>query len=162
MSDKCDEHKDGHQCECCQHGAEEAARRQEEIMKEHGWIVHLVLPEEGEKSNMVDMHTHGLVEKYDHVELQLVAWIGQEKLMDIMHTVVDRIENGETFEPDRVYMNVLANDMPVATKLVCGSEGTPQLRIILPDASGSVDPDAMRSPWDMQHTWAIDDYSWLH
>ena len=44
--------------------------RQEELMKQHGWMIHYVMPDE-EYPYWANIHTHGFREKIGHADIQI-------------------------------------------------------------------------------------------
>ena len=115
------------ECEVCRDGVEAFEERQEELMEKHGWVTHYVFDD---KTLMINCHTHGLVEKFGHPDLQIVLPLPGKTCNGIMHTCVERIEKGEVLSG--VVDHILSNDYLVL--FVPAKEGGRDvMRLILPD-----------------------------
>jgi len=124
-----------HQCDMCR-DPEQAKRRMKDAMKEYGWIVHLVQPDD-EYPYGVNYHTHGLPETYNHPDLQIVLSLDPMTAHKIICTAVDKIKNGARFDEGEAYDNILAN---YKVKFILVRETDRQvLRMILPDKEGRLD-----------------------
>lgn len=134
-------HEESCKCDACLRGIEEFMKDQEKIMEEYGWIFHIV-SDDPEYPHGINCHTHGLVEKFNHQDLQIVLPVEDNVLGDVLHSVVDRIRTGDRFHADQVVLGILQNDYPVKfiKAYECGRE---VLRVILPDVYKSIDPETM-------------------
>lgn len=83
--------------------------------KEHSntvdWIIHAVIPEY-ESPYILDAHTHGL-NMHGHPELRTVLHLPPETLTGVINAVGLDIVDGERFDEEKIYTNILANDMRV-------------------------------------------------
>lgn len=120
---------------------------QQGMLDKYGWYSHHVNdPEVGMGANY---HTHGLSDRRDHLDLQLVCPLPMPVSQMLFYNVVTRIEAGEKFKhgdtADRI-----ASGFPV--KFVDAEEGERSvLRIILPDKEGNLDPDTMNPRFALQY-----------
>jgi hypothetical protein len=109
----------------------------EKALREYGWFAHFV---NGDRTcpNQTNYHTHGLVEKYHHPDLQICIPIQPSVAHSLFHAAVARIREGFVYEPNKSYDNVLAGGLSV--KIIEVEEGNRSLlRIVLPDANGRYD-----------------------
>lgn len=158
-------HEKGRGCDCARcraiaegaspEEAEEQYKQWEsEKMSEHGWIIHYVGADENSPTGL-NIHTHGLQETYDHLDLQVVLPIPQQIVQPILHTIVDRIKDGEKFGDGDTIENVIGNGLTV--KMVSANENNrPVLRVIFPDQTGSCDSWAMKDPYLRQYGDLVD------
>lgn len=125
-------HSDGDGCECyvCKNGMDEFKKHQDDLMSKHGWIIHFVSPKSGD--NRFNVHTHGLLEKYNHPDIQIMAGgLNPETANVIIHDIVDRIKDGERFKTGERYDKIIKN---LDVKFESAVEGgRPVLRVIFPD-----------------------------
>lgn len=131
---------------------EEARERyrafEQEKLAEHGWIVHFV---DGDNSSPtgVNVHTHGLMENYDHPDFQIVIPIPPQIIHPILEGLVDRVKEGERFVADELVDEVLHG---YQVKMVEAAEcGRTVLRVILPDQKGNLDSWSIEDPYLRQY-----------
>lgn len=104
------------------------------------WIIHGVIPEDGDMEYTVDYHTHGLKEYHNHTELMVVLGLPFEVVGSLINSLGLRICDGERFDEERIYTNIIANNLPV--RLVKERMGTGDVMVlILPDANGNLPGD---------------------
>ena len=102
-------------------------------MAETGWYAHYV-PE----NNVVNAHTHGLIDSQNHLDFQILFPIEQKTAHSIFTTLCDRVKNGERFHNNDVLENVIGNGYKI--KLFLTNEGNrPVLRIIFPNVDGNLE-----------------------
>lgn len=125
-----DPHKNGCDCYACKNGMEAFKKHQDEMMKKFGWVIHYVSPVPGD--DRFNVHTHGVLEKYNHPDIQIMAkGLKPEISADIIHDVVARIKDGEKFTPGGKYDKIIKN---LDVKFESAMEGgRTVLRVIFPD-----------------------------
>jgi hypothetical protein len=139
-------HEDDCGCPLCNGmSLDDLIAQNERLMEKYGWFYHVVVGEDG-----MDVHTHGLQETYNHVDLQITFPLHKcvqtkEQLEDLVHSILwafaKRIDQGEIFSAgERVSEIIKKFDV----KLVLATENNrPVLRIILPDAKGNLDKEQL-------------------
>jgi hypothetical protein len=125
-------HKEGETCYACENGADAFKKHQDELMAKYGWVIHYVSPMPGD--DRFNIHTHGLQEKYEHPDLQImIAGLDPKIAGKILHNVVDKIEAGEKFEVGN-YGGIIKN---LEVQFVVAPEGDRiVLRMIFPNPEG--------------------------
>lgn len=105
---------------------------------EYGFIIHFVAQQNYRPKkpfDIVDVHTHGVIEKWDHPELQIIFNLGsisQEIMGQIIHNAVHLIKNGTVLVPGEEYEEIIEK-----YKVGIMSPKAGIVRIILPDAEGN-------------------------
>lgn len=129
--EKCNKPK----CECCENPTE-ALRKQEELFDKFGWIIHMVANDDGS----LNAHTHGLPEKYGHIDLQIALNMPPNVIGSVMHTIVDEIAAGRTFKEGEIADKIIKPPYKVTfvKRMECGRE---VLRVIIPDKDGNLEQD---------------------
>ena len=147
------EHKPKCKCAVCDSVASGASR--EEAMQElrkwendcvekYGYYVHYV-----NSGELIDVHTHGLVETHNHIDLQIVLPIDPKISHSVISSAVSKIEKGETFEDGQIAEGIIKN-FPV--KFIEAEEsGRKVLRIILPDPEGKIEQDEINEKYAIQY-----------
>ena len=74
------------------------------------WIIHGVIPEEGDMPYAMDYHTHGLKEFHNHPELMLVLGLPNDVACNLINSLGLRIWDGERFDEEKKYTNILSNE----------------------------------------------------
>lgn len=121
------------------------AEWQNMMLNTHGWYVHYIPEDE----NLVNIHTHGLFEKFDHDDFQIVVPLPEKTAQVIFKTFLDRIKGGEKFKSADVVEHIITN---YSVKLIDAIESNRTvLRIILPDKFGKLDKISMESPFHLQY-----------
>ncbi len=104
-------------------------------IEEYGWYAHYVFDEDS--ATQTNIHTHGLPDKYGHMDLQIVIPLPKNVAQGILWAVVRRIESGDVFKAGDM-ADEIVHEFKV--KFVGAIEcGRPVLRIILPDKYGGLD-----------------------
>jgi hypothetical protein len=111
--------------------------KQERALREHGWYAHFVNGDL-EYPNQTNYHTHGILEKFQHPDLQICIPIQPALAHSLFHAIVARIQEGFIYEPNKSYDNVLAGGFLVKT-IEVKDDNRSLLRIIIPDANGRFD-----------------------
>ncbi|MFV1010082.1 DUF4262 domain-containing protein [Bacillus cereus] len=106
---------------------------EKEMLQEHGWHTHCILAEDNDGTH-ANYHTHGLVETYNHRDLQIVLNIDPEVAQDIFYTIIEEIKHGERFEQGIEY-NSIIEGFPIIMKTF-KEMNREVLRILLPDERG--------------------------
>lgn len=131
-------HEDGVQCDACRDGIESVKEQQEKMMAKHGWVIHFVM-EDPLYPFGINIHTHGLQEKYSHPDLQVCFPIDPDMIQGLIWDVVEQIEAGEKFEAGKDYDKIIKN-LPV--KFINAIDGDHTvLRMVLPDSQGKFDSE---------------------
>lgn len=118
---------------------------------ELGFVVHCVYDE---APNVTNFHTHGLKEKYDHLDLQIYFKMSPHIAMAVFCNLADHIKDGQTFEHGDVVSNVFGN---YSVRLVSAKEGDRDvLRVIMPDRHGRLFPDEMDASCVHQYEGFVD------
>ncbi len=121
------------------------------------WIYHYVSNNAkcdicGEKENKLpdyvcDAHTHGM-NKYSHLEFQVVIDYGPEEVGRLLNTMGIKVRDGERFKSgDRI--KGLYQDCDVELREIPDTCGTPILRIVIPDKKNRW-PEESGYPHNMQ------------
>lgn len=122
-----------------------------EKTKKYGWRVDAIISEKCETGTGVDIHTHGLMENFNHKDLECILPVEcyEEDLKCIMgdnditrafvhsiyvvmEKVVERIKKGEKFKAGKCYNNI-NGELRIRMLSSVGTDGRDLLRIILPD-----------------------------
>ena len=102
----------------------------------HGWYTHYV-----PNGKWINAHTHGIEEKFEHPDLQVVLALPPNTVSGLFHSAIERIIAGHKLLPDQLHEGIIKG-YPIKThKSVEGDRSV--LRIILPDKQGRFpgDPD---------------------
>lgn len=142
-------------CDVCQSVIEGKSRteaiqehqeREKKSVEKYGFYVRLI---DGEGPYGGIYNTYMLPESFGHPDLQIVLSLDPQVAMSIINRCVDKIKSGMTFEPNKVYADVL-NDYGV--KFVpCFDEERKILRIIMPDAQNNLDQDVIQEGFAEQY-----------
>lgn len=128
---------------------EELRKQQEVWLEEHGFYTHFVWDDKQSPTGM-NIHTHGLAEKFDHPDLQIVLPMDGHQANSILHAMVDQIKTGGTFVPDKEYAGVMKEPYTVHVKEAteCGRR---VMRVMLPDVNNKHQDSPVadfRKQWD--------------
>lgn len=118
-------------------------REQQEMMDEHKWMCHYVMPEKGEE--YINLHTHGLLENFNHRDFQIVIPVDQGTGHSILSDLVERVKRGERIQVDKKYSDVI-QDFDVYFSLQKEMDRY-VLRMILPDPNGKFPEDEGCDPF---------------
>ncbi len=127
--------------------------------KKVDWIVHLVangVPcatcgevEYNFPKFICDAHTHGM-DKYGHMEFQLVIDYGMEHVCYLLNSMGLRVQNGEKFKSGDVVKG-LYEDCDVTLQAIPDSNGVQVLRLIIPDKHNRMPFDGADYPYCLQY-----------
>lgn len=127
-------HKKHCECEICKTGIDAFQKKQKESIDKYGWVAHYVSNDPTTPYEM-NIHTHGLAEKFNHKDLQICLLLNQNTAHFILANIVDRIKKGEVFEAGKEYDNIIKKYSVIfAEAEECER---PVLRIIFPNPDGS-------------------------
>lgn len=127
-------------CDCivCRKGMAAYRQWEAKMMAEYGFIYH-TLEDDTTSPTRHNVHTHGLLKRFGHPDLQMIAQIPSEVACYYLETIVRRIKNAEQFKAgDHVTLNGYACLFVNAIE-----SGRPVLRIIVPDKDGNLERDKM-------------------
>jgi hypothetical protein len=114
---------------------DEIKQQEEEMMKEHGWVVHYVFEtEESPMDGLANIHTHGLEQNFGHLDLQFVLPLHPNQIHPILSLIVHTIKEGNEYKEGIMYDEVLEG-FPVAFQTF-HEKNRKVLRLLLPDANG--------------------------
>jgi hypothetical protein len=122
-------------------------------MKTVGWHAHIVA-EDPSAPYGANYHTHGLVESFGHLDIQVVFPIDPRTIHGIVKKLIDQIKDGKKFKHgDRVDGVIQsATDIEYQVLLINAIEGGRNvLRMIIPDAAGNLEPQDMDPEYGHQH-----------
>ena len=130
-------HKDGHECEICRDGLEAVQQKETAMIQEHGWFVHFVPGSDVPYG--LNIHTHGLFEVLDHLDLQICLSMDPQTAHNILGEVIeDHIKKGEKLVAGEKYEKIIGNGYKVL--FLNAKEGDRNvLRLIFPDKDGGFD-----------------------
>jgi hypothetical protein len=104
------------------------------MMEKYGWVVHFVFDTNGELDGLANIHTHGLLENFNHKDFQIVLPLDSKDSHPLLVGIVNQIKDGRKFEADIATSNVIYN-YDVFFKEFKEKDRT-VLRLILPDPNG--------------------------
>jgi hypothetical protein len=119
----------------CEEGIDAVRKWQEGKRKDVGWYVHYVASGDDQSPTGHNVHTHGLVESFLHLDFQIVCPLPPEVSHMILHSCVERIKKGERFNEGDVKEDLIENGYFV--KFISAIEcERPVLRLCMPDKHG--------------------------
>jgi hypothetical protein len=129
--------------------------------EKHGWSAHSVFyemkdrPEKKGIPYQWNHHTHGVVERFDHPDLQIVLPLAPAIVGSIFNTMVEIIKEGGCYIlTNKEYEGVLGGGFKVRTRWA--TEGRRQvLRVILPDSQGNLAEDKIHRDYRDQYLGTI-------
>lgn len=111
----------------------------EDMLKEFGYYIHFISGY-GLYGNIVNYHTHGLMENLNHKELQIVLPISEKVSYNIFHSIVKVIKSGKKLEDGEMLEEIIVN-FPI--KIVKTTDGNNEVfRIVFPDPNGLFPEDS--------------------
>ena len=119
-----------------------------------GWIIHYV-PEASADPDIVNIHTHGVKEKFDHLDLQITMPVSPNTAAGILHGVVNQIEAGKVFKEGDTSDEVLGGGYIVGFKEFTECERT-VLRILFPDKNNILPDNEECAPYYVKQLMDID------
>lgn len=114
---------------------ETVREREQQLLSEHGWIVHYVFESADASLNgLANIHTHGVAENFGHPDIQIVLPIAPETIHPVLLGLVQSLKEGKVFEANKRSSEVLRGmDVYFAPY----TEGDREvLRLMLPDPKG--------------------------
>jgi hypothetical protein len=111
-------------------------KQHQEILKRNGFVIHVVPGQ---------VHTHGLLENYDHDDIECVVPVSSSIIYTILNDIGQRIKAGEKFVADIEYDKIIKN---FNVKFI---KSDPGLRLILPDPEGQLDREKMQPEYAVQY-----------
>lgn len=87
-------------CEGCSLGMDILEERQRQNMKEHGWYAHIVTDGDPDCPYGCNVHTHGVVQSFNHTDLQICAPIDPRIAHGLLTNIIDQIKEGKVFDPE--------------------------------------------------------------
>lgn len=129
------QHQDG-KCKCfaCEKGMEALEKMQQEFIEKVGWYAHFV-SNDPRCPYSTNLHTHNLMEKFGHKDLQICLNIAPQVGHAIFVTIIDEIKKGKKFEAGKEYDEIF--DGGFKAKFIDAFEtGRPVLRVLVPGPDG--------------------------
>lgn len=136
-----DPHNYSCHCDVCKHGPEVVRERELNALDKHGWYTHFIFGDDDSPFHM-NIHTHGLKEKFNHLDLQICFPVLSDQAHSILITAIeDHIKKGEKYEAGQKYNGLIVNsqnDIDAEILFLEAEEcGRPVLRMIFPDQDWS-------------------------
>lgn len=122
-------------CEFCQSGIEAFKAREAKLLKQVGHVIRYVMDEyDIQGHSFPSIYTYGLMQTYNHYEIECVLPIDQEAALFLMNTLALKVKEGIRFEFDQMYQFPELNNVPFyfLPNIQLGSE-MPVLRLVLAD-----------------------------
>lgn len=135
------QHKKECQCAVCQNGVEAVQERQRANLDKYGWVAHFITDYDSSSPTGCNIHTHGLVENFNHPDLQVVLPIPHQVAHSILVSAIDLIREGVRFQAGQQYDKICGGYKVTFIQAIEGDRAV--LRIILPTPNGSLDPLTM-------------------
>jgi len=129
-----EKHKKNCQCYACTHGMDAALKKQQELIKKFGFMVHYV-PGDCNYPNHTNIHTHGVWESFNHLDFQMCFPLPMETVTGIFHNIVNQIKEGKVFEPGNKYGKIVDNYL--VEFILAIEAGRTVLRLLVPNAQGN-------------------------
>jgi len=124
----------------------ELAGWQNSMLEQHGWYVHYVFIDE----HTVDSHTHGLIDNFNHPELQIIFPLPETTVHKIFSRIINNIREGAKYKENNYVEGIIDNYKIKFIK--SPDENTYDvLRIIVPDVSGNLDVGTLVPPFHLQY-----------
>ncbi len=109
---------------------------EKEMMDKHGWYVHFIIDEVRTPCN-TNYHTHGLMQTFNHPDMQICLPIDRRVAQAIFNNIVDEIAKGNKFLPDLTYLGLVNGEY--AIRFATAQEGGRRiLRVLIPDEKGTL------------------------
>lgn len=105
------------------------------------WIIHYVFDEKFAVPSMnefelINIHTHGVLEKYNHPDLQVVLPLNQQLAHYVMWELVNLIKSGKTFKAGDISEEVISNYSVYFINAYENDRNV--IRMIMPDKNGTL------------------------
>jgi len=121
---------------------ERVKKLQEDGLAKYGFYIHYVPGDENFPFKM-NIHTHGVMESYKHLDIQICFPIDASIANSLLHEAVNKIKNGQTFEPGVEYGEIIGGGLKVKFAYAWDLGSHAVLRMILPDKNGKFDGEFM-------------------
>lgn len=106
--------------------------KERELIKQYGWITHYTFEtEKREYNGLCNIHTHGLTETQNHLDLQIVIPLPQNIAHGVITQAISLIKAGTSFKDGDSSSEILNGADVYFRKFQ--ENGRDVLRIILPD-----------------------------
>jgi len=135
------------ECESCQDSVLAQARRNA-LMKEYGWVADIFIEDDKQTPMGFNIHTHGLGEKFNHLNFQIVMPMPPETAHAMFVVLVEKLEEGQVFEAEKLYSDII--DIYDITFKLAEETGRKVLRLIVPDKEGNLFPDDLEGNFKKQ------------
>jgi len=100
-------------------------------------------------SPLANIHTHGLAENLNHIDIQIVLKMDDEIIRMLLHSIIENIKGGYTYYEGR--STKVIEDLEVEFKKF-EEDGREVLRLIIPDQEGRFPNDESCSePYNKQY-----------
>jgi hypothetical protein len=121
---------------------------EQQCIRDYGFYVHYMV-EDPNQPYQIDAHTHGLMETFDHSDLQIVLPLPQETTIKLFQVAVDMLKTGTRFQPYKKYPNVIEDSDVVFIPVSDGKVS--YLRMIIADEAGVLEKDKMDPTFALQY-----------
>ena len=91
---------------------EQMQKHFQDLIDEYGWASHYVPLDQ----YYINYHTHGLVENYDHLDLQITLPLDMNSAQGIAIRIIEDIKKGKYFEIGEKYYGYLKEGYPIEFK----------------------------------------------
>lgn len=116
-------------------------------MREFGWFAHYVA--DPNMPTGVNFHTHGLIESFGHLDLQIVFPLDARLAHMLFSDTIQRIKDGLVIEPDKEISGIISK---FKTLFILAMENERQvLRMIIPDKNGYLAENQLSGMFAMQY-----------
>lgn len=106
-----------------------------EMIEKYGFYSHYVFETyENELNGLANIHTHGLKESFNHMDLQIVLPLEPQTVNGLLHTIVNNIKEGKVYKSGKLYDDVIENYCVMFKKFK--EHDRDVLRLLLPDKDG--------------------------
>ena len=130
--------------------------KRKKVIEEHGFSIEYagnVYGVEGMDQTFPSIHTYGLVENFNHLNLELVLPVEPKMAGYVIHQIVDEIKSGATFEAGGFFQLEMLNNIPftfIEVRSVLTKDK--MLRILLPDKESRLpDDEGCNEVYDLQN-----------
>lgn len=141
-------HNSSGRCDSCDHGPQYSRDKEEFTTGLHGWHIHIITEYDSQSPTGTNYHTHGLLEKFEHPDLQIVIPIDPQVAAAFFWSIVPRIEAGEKFKAGDTIDDVNGFTVRFIDAI---EDKRAVLRMILPDRYGELDKDKISGNLHLQY-----------
>lgn len=126
--------------------------QQKKFLDEYGFYIHLVFDDSSSPTG-INIHTHGLEEKFQHLDFQIVVPLDNKVAHSILTTLVENIKSGVIYASGDYASRIIRN---YKLKFLHAIEnGRTVLRVIFPDINGNLEFYDMDSGYKVQYDGII-------